>query len=135
MSIEWNKLNKDEQAKIIEGWRDKDFGKPSTVKFTPTNELIIKEIAKQPIQITEKEYEDDCNLVTSEDYDDQIYQAFFDTCNGRIHCGEDPEKVEPPHDRLHRIGKESVDVGKERRNFFPCCLAREVTSDVLSVRS
>jgi DNA-binding transcriptional regulator YhcF (GntR family) len=112
MSIGWYELNKEEQAKIIEGWREKGFGKPSTTKFTPTNELIIKVITKQPIQITEKEYEDDCNVVTSEDYDDWIYRALFDIQNGRIRAGEKTEKIEHPHDRLHRIGKESVDVGK-----------------------
>jgi DNA-binding transcriptional regulator YhcF (GntR family) len=110
MSIGWNKLNKKEQAKIVEDWRDKGFGQPSTVTFTPTNELIIKAITTQPVQITKEEF--DCDTVTSEDYDDWIYQALIDIQNKRIRAGGDLKIVEHPHDRLHRIGKESVEVGK-----------------------
>lgn len=81
-------------------------------KRSPTSEALIRRLASQGNTATVEEVRDDQNSMTADDYDEWVWQCVHDVYIGRIQVGEDPEKVEHPHERLHRLGALSINEGK-----------------------
>lgn len=90
----------------------------SRATFAYPLDRVIKAIISPPVQITEDEYSPSDDEFSSQEYDELVVRAFRDIESWRIQTGEDPTKVEHPHDRLRRIGEESIAAGKRSRIYL-----------------
>ncbi|MFZ6724188.1 hypothetical protein ACO0K2_01700 [Undibacterium sp. MH2W] len=84
----------------------------------PSNVELIKRMIGQWVGISASEAQYEIDSTTSEHYDDYIIQALHDISLKKVSVGEDGKTVEHPHDRIRRLGEESIKAGKTSQIYL-----------------